>query len=273
MKIIINKKAKKNIKNHMKKNNVTYTKSTFDEIINKIHEIIEPYKSELPAMTTITIHEYDGFNGNCNRLSNKNMLFIGFTWLWAYKLTFEYSPEIKDAFIMNLGHELGHSITKTHIPMFLFSKSILKKGTKCDMFRLQSIEVFCDFYGKKLSGLTSEAAVNVREYCYKINYDIKKGENMSDYIHPQHEKRMSYLKNKSFDRKLIYQIANDIGYKNQKVIEHLVQYFDEVQRRGTYIQWYQLPLDVASISFTVSSLFLSFYLLLDTISKLILSFF
>lgn len=135
---------------------------------------------------------------------------------WAAELALNDNPEVDQAIKMTIGHELTH-MNKD----FCF----VEFGT-CDKKFVNWInEIHADFGAVQIAfqGNRKDGILAIR---YKK--DRKGRKDKSTYSHPSWAQREEYLNDFNFDEVLIRRIASDLGCKNERLINHLIQYYKEI---------------------------------------------
>ena len=121
------------------------------------------------------------------------------------------------AFRATLAHEIGHQVGQIPEHTMLFSLFHIHQ----EIFIGRTNEVRCDYYGVN-DGLSGNLAEGCDAMKFKREQTIF---DCFDLYHPSWKKREKYISAKSFDEELIKKIAKDVGYKDQKVIHKVVEYY------------------------------------------------
>ena len=139
---------------------------------------------------------------------------------WAVRIISHNDNETENAFLVTLGHELGHK------------KKQYNRICNLRNFRFLSwvIETNCDFFGayKMIDGCRKDFISSIE---YKINIKnikIKDTKIEKPLFHPTWIHRLDYAVNYNFDENLIRRIAVDTGCTNEKLIRDVIDFYDEI---------------------------------------------
>lgn len=136
---------------------------------------------------------------------------------WVECLLFcKEDQETINAFRQTVGHELSHMNIEAKLIAFGKSKKL------CNWI----VEIKCDYMGvvKALKG-SKKVGINVLKYIEKQH----RTPDMDSYTHPSWKRRIDYIGIGKFDRKLIEQVALDVGCKNEKHISDLAEFYEEMK--------------------------------------------
>lgn len=140
-----------------------------------------------------------------------------FSMEWAARYVLFRDNETENAFLITVGHELTHK-----------DNEFKPKGNKRDKNFIKRVnEVHADFGAvQKMVHSSRKKLLSGIEY--------KKGlckADIEDAAHPSWAKRKYYAENFNFDQKLVKQIAKDMNYENQYIIEKISVYYKEIMLR------------------------------------------
>lgn len=142
---------------------------------------------------------------------------------WAHYICMNDNEKTKDAFLMTVGHELGHKHKDLH--PFVLRKKIKDLNEPEETFVYWVREVYCDFYG--LSEMHNgdiekfETAVDIKiGYIETVAAELQ-NQNKEEHIvdgaaskdnidHPSWNNRKKYISSKSFNEELLRSIAKDV---------------------------------------------------------------
>lgn len=149
---------------------------------------------------------------------------IIFSYEWAVQLVLSDSKEVLNAFTITVGHELTHK-----------RGNMRCIGTKSDKQFINWInEVYCDFNASQLMCKGSrELLVRASKYKREMNAPRKKKHilrkpNKDSLTHPSWNQRVKYAENFNFDENLVREIASYLKYNNEKVIQMVCDYYDDI---------------------------------------------
>ncbi len=137
--------------------------------------------------------------------------------VWASMLILHKDDQtVMDAFLMTMGHEVTHQ-KKNYSYLNPFSKN--------EKFVYWVNEVYADFGGASLC-LDSDVdrAVHSLEWKKKLRGDRDK----DHYMHPSWKKRIGFIQNRTFDKKLICEIASLTKCGDQSLVNRISDYFGEI---------------------------------------------
>lgn len=145
---------------------------------------------------------------------NGRIIFVSASW---FVTIFNSGEKEKQAFCTTLAHEIGHQTGQ--IPKKSFLHNILHPLER--MFIRRVNEVRCDYFGT-YHGLSGNIAAGIDAMKFKrerTTFDF------CDLDHPSWKKRMEYLSLGKFDETLIRKIAKDIGFKKEKAIKEVIEFY------------------------------------------------
>lgn len=183
-----------------------------DEILVKIKE-----NEQLKQYDFKILSYFDAFStqvsGGYFRNSN-----IGVNSEWAARLVlYNDDPSVTNAFMITIGHEATHKEND-----YTLLKSLKKVNKK---FINWIDEVHADF-GAADKVADSSRNKLIASIDYKIN-DCKNS--YKDYSsHPSWQRRRYYAENFDFNEQLIRQVAEDTGCKDEKLIQKVCGYYDDI---------------------------------------------
>lgn len=139
---------------------------------------------------------------------------------WAYYVCINDCPDTEIAFLMTIGHELGHK-KKDLVPRKL-SKSISNIAESEKIFIRWVREVYCDFYGlKKIHNgdiNKFDISTNIKIAYIKNELQLKgcseeicnRAADKDTMNHPSWNKRKKYIYHRKFNEELLHHIAGDV---------------------------------------------------------------
>ena len=154
---------------------------------------------------------------NCNAGFGKHTTVVA-SLGWAEKLVFSNSEEVRNAFLMSLGHELTHKENDANILSGLFVKNGIK-------FIAYANEVHADFGAVMKFG---EGNKEKQLKAMKYKQSCKRNPNASDFFHPSWNERYAYINTGMFDENLIRRIAKNVDCTNEHLIEKVINHFEEI---------------------------------------------
>ena len=170
------------------------------------------YKLEFRKGRNLTINK---LNANAGYFKNSSIVV---TPEWAYQLIINNS-NLNDIFLITLGHELTHKDNEI---------CILKYGIKYIKMIAYTNEIHADF-GAAQKMFNCNRKVLIKAIDYKLNYKKEYNQkDKSDFTHPSWARRLYYAENYNFNEDLIKKIAEDVGYKNEKLIKEISEFYDEI---------------------------------------------
>ena len=141
---------------------------------------------------------------------------------YAVLLLFDESGIYNEAFLMSLGHEITHK--ENDINPWRYCGNNQK-------FVAHVNEVHADFGAVSKLG-NGDSTRQIRAMALKRKDKIKrKKKDVSNQEPPSWKKRMEYIQNKVFDETLIRRIAADVDCTNEKLIQKVINHFDEIYLR------------------------------------------
>lgn len=206
IKIRIKRESKEKIKKILK---------NYDEILKKYINEVEEYVGSV----CILFRGDWGFPKSAldatSLISNTIVLNVA----WATQIILHDNNDTKNAFLITIGHELTHK--EPEYPCYNLFGSERK-------FSHWVQEVHADFSGTLKLGNSKRK--NLVESCeYKKEYKESIGNKDKDSSsHPSWKKRIEYAKHYNFNTELIKQIALDVNCKNQKLIDKVCDFYDEI---------------------------------------------
>lgn len=210
---MISKFTKDYIAEKAKKENIAIPPN-YEERLETYCQLVQSYGHKLEFRK--------GRSLTCNSLNAnaglKNWSIVA-TPEYAYQLVSD--PEIDLPFKITLGHELTH---KERDLICLIPRKL--------KFYAWLNEAHADF-GAAQKMFDSNRQVLLDSISFKLNY-IKKheGHDWEDYSHPSLARRRYYVENFDFDENLIRQIARDVNYRNNRVIEKVCNHFENIKLKG-----------------------------------------
>ncbi len=134
---------------------------------------------------------------------------------WATRLILFNDAETNNAFNITVGHEITHTENQ-----FCF----LKFGIKSIKFIAWVNELHADFGGaKKMADGSREKLLASIEYKKKLHIDS------TDTIsHPSWDRRETYARKYDFGPGLVSEIAKDVGFNDQKIIDRVCEHYKEI---------------------------------------------
>ena len=121
---------------------------------------------------------------------------------------------------MTLGHELTHRENDLN-PWWHLGRN--------QKFVAYTNEVHADF-GAAVKFGESNSAMQIQAMEHKRKTKEKAGkQDIANNCHPSWKRRIEYIQSKHFDEKLIRQIAADVGCTNEKLIQKVINHFEEIQ--------------------------------------------
>lgn len=139
---------------------------------------------------------------------------------WAAKLVFENTDDTRNAFLITLGHELTHK-DKEIFP--------LRYGFRWLSLIAYINEIHAD-YSAAQKMTDSKRSILLRSIDYKRHHkvEIRGMQDKDTPEHPSWSRRKSYVETFNFDAKLIRKIAHDLDCKNERIINHLIEFYDDI---------------------------------------------
>lgn len=236
MKIIITPWAKFKIQKKYKKENGKKARVDFAFVYKTMESIITKYASEYPEKSVFIFVGSNGLDAGNTPFSSEKAYIMDFYWMHLYNACFGKSPHKEQVFAETLGHEMGHSKLHPVCDLFHMVKILLGKKTGKAAFIFQTVEVYCDFNGKRILGLSNEEAGEVfkeKEDLYKSV--CKKYRDTGDLEHPSHARRHTYISEYDvFGTDVIEAVAADIGYTDRAVIEDTCKRYQSLNEGGKY---------------------------------------
>lgn len=136
---------------------------------------------------------------------------------WAAMLVLCQNPKMKDAFLITLGHEMGHNIQPKKP-----SKNVIGNDRR---FLNWVEEVNADFYAaREMVDYRRDRLLSSMKVKIKLKPD-----NRDEISHPSWERRKEYAENYNFDRKLIERIAEDTGCTNRELIDKACETYKDIK--------------------------------------------
>lgn len=140
--------------------------------------------------------------------------------VWASLLVEKYNDEtIVDAFKMTIGHEL------THLEHEFF---YLEPFSKTQKFVDWINEVHAD-YGGIIKAFDGDVYRGVRALEFKEKF--KCGRDNDGRSHPSWKRRIEFIKKFDFNANTIREVAGIVGCNNQKIINLICEYYDDIELR------------------------------------------
>lgn len=130
---------------------------------------------------------------------------------WALRLINSKDELTQTAFLLTIGHELGHK--QKHINRLLHLTNL--------KFLSWIQEVYCDFYGAVIFG-NKEKDKLIESIVYKSQ---DKNLDYYDASHPSWNLRLKYAKVGKFDEELIKQIYKDSDCKSKKILNKVIKFY------------------------------------------------
>ncbi len=135
---------------------------------------------------------------------------------WAARLVIFDTEEVRDSYRYTIGHEMTHQSGD-----YVFWEAF----TKDKRFVNWVSEVHADY-----GGTVHAFAGNIRRAVTAIEYKAKDYKNDRDrQVHPSWLHRKGYLKIGRFDSELIKCIADDVGCRNQVLIDKVSDYYSPIE--------------------------------------------
>ena len=135
---------------------------------------------------------------------------------WAARLVLFDDEEVRDSYRYTIGHEMTHQSGDYVFWEFL---------TKDKRFVNWVCEVHAD-YGGTVYAFDGDIKKAIAAIEYKAR-DYKKDRDRQ--VHPSWQHRVEYLKDGRFDAALIKRIAEDVGCRNQILIEKITDYYSTIE--------------------------------------------
>ena len=134
---------------------------------------------------------------------------------WAAKIVLEDCEDTMNAFMITVGHELTHKDKEVNWVIYTGNNR---------KFVAQVNEIHADFgAAQKMCGSSRQALLKSIEYKRKN----KKADD-GDFAHPPWWKRYEYVNEYNFDKTLIRKIADDVNCQNERLINYLICFYDDI---------------------------------------------
>lgn len=226
MKIKISKKAERFLKKQLKNTGIEYIE---EDIIKQLNDILYPYNDKIPPKLTIIIEKGNVMGASNTSYFGPPAIHMNSRYVFEY-LTQDNKDFYSKCIIQVIGHELGHNRVNTYVPFLWILKDFkVIPASKKDKTIARLIEIYCDHYSIEFSGLSIHEIKEIMKKKVEI-----KGRDTSNYKHPFWSEREVYIESK-LDESLIWRVAKDNNYNNQKVINKLIDYFRNVKKYDGYI--------------------------------------
>jgi len=135
---------------------------------------------------------------------------------WIAHLALFQNVETRNAFIATLGHEMAHKDND-----YVFWEF----GTKDKKFVNWINEVHADFSGADKS-FQADRVKEINAIEYKLRFKSNKDKDSSG--HPSWKKRLEYVTNYNFNKRLIRRIADDVKCGNEILIQNVMEHFSDI---------------------------------------------
>ena len=159
------------------------------------------------------------WDGGC-KVPNASATIPGIIFInaeWAARIVlFPDDEDMHSAFRLTMGHEFTHQEND-----YFF----LEPLTKNEKFVYWINEVHADF-GGIVKAFDGDIKQGLRAMEYKRKSKIR--EDKDTFTHPSWERRIRFIREYDFDVKLVRQIANMTGCKNEQLIDRVSRHFDEI---------------------------------------------
>lgn len=145
---------------------------------------------------------------------------ISINGIWYAHLFYDIEHEdiTLNAFKITMGHEYAHKIFDSLY--YSIIKSYVSHDTNAHQLTCNIAEVHHDFYGCQIFGNCNQ--INLISACmYKKKFKNLCGA-VDDEVHPTWNERMKYAKYGSFDRNLLYMIAESAKTNYTPTVEKLI---------------------------------------------------
>lgn len=190
----------------------------YDAIFQESDELVKSHGYQLVIYTRLG---QDKDSVNCNAGFFKfSPIFV--TQHYAMQLILNPSTEMRNAFMVSIGHELTHKDGNLCPLMGLLTNQLLKIPANVQ-FLSHVNEVHADF-GAVQKVANSKRSVQVNAMTFKMQHR----EERHDFEHPSWKQRLNYIENYNFNEILIRQIAKDTNCTNEKLIQRAVKHFPEI---------------------------------------------
>lgn len=145
---------------------------------------------------------------------------------WAAHLVLYNTEEVKNTFLVTVGHELTHAEKDNS---FLFKQYKRRHYKK---FINWIDEVYADFGGVQKMGCNSRkkliSAIDYKIINKKQKYRYTPRSLKDGYTHPSWQRRRYYAENFNFNEQLIRQVAEDTGCKDEQLIQQVCDYYKDI---------------------------------------------
>lgn len=203
------------MKNYIYEKVLKYKAKRFGGVIPKNWEQILESNSQLPDEYNSTSVKYTLFYlQKTLDVSLTPWGNIVYSLEWARRLVFDNDEYVQNAFRISIGHELTHK----------YEDISLRIDKKDVSFMSWINEVHADF-----GGCQKMADGNRQKLISSIDYKKKsKDRDKDSKSHPSWQRRRYYAENFDFNEQLIRQMAEDTGCKDEKLIQQVCDYYEDI---------------------------------------------
>lgn len=208
----LSKYIKKRYKEEKSKDTALMFPSNYEAILREYQKIVHKEKKYVV---------FSDYPFKAKTLNGSPMLPFGILLSreWAFKAVLFDLDDTRNAFRVTIGHELTHK--EKEYPK-LFYRGYDRK------FIAQTTEVYADYNGAKRM-INSSRKNLLRSIQYKRSHKISIGEeDTGDFAHPSWERREYYVTNFNFTADLIKQIADDVNCQNERLINSVISFYDDI---------------------------------------------
>ncbi len=202
--------VKRYIKRRARKSNLDCP----EEIEDILEKEVQKYSAESKKIIFSWIWDGGGKTPNASA-TIPGIIFVNAEWA-ARLVLFSEDENMYDAFGLTMGHEFTHQEND-----YFF----LEPLTKNEKFVYWVNEVHADFGGiVRAFGGNARQGLRAMEYKRKS----KTREDRDSFTHPSWERRMYFIREHDFDAKLVREIADIVGCRNEYLIDKVAKHFDKI---------------------------------------------